>query len=55
MTDIFILRKNRCNIRNIHLFVCENPQSVRFGVDAIAFCASQLRQKVPIAKEDFDH
>ena len=46
---IFTLRKNPYNIRNICLFGSENPRSVRFGVDAIAFPASQLWQKVPIA------
>ena len=53
MTDIFILRKNPYNIRNIHLFGSENPRSVRFGVDAIAFRASQLWEKVLIAIKDF--
>ena len=47
MTDILTLRKNPYNIRNIRLF--GNPQSVHFGVDAIALCASQLWQNVPIA------
>ena len=49
MTDILTLRKNPYNIRNIRLFGSENPQSVHFGVDAIALCASQLWQNVPIA------
>ena len=52
MTDIFTLWKNSHNIRNIRLFDSENPQSVRFRVDAIAFRASQLWQKVPIAIKD---
>ena len=52
MTDVFILRKNPCKIRNTRLFGSENPRSVRFGVDAIAFRASQLWQKVPIAIKD---
>ena len=52
MTDIFTLRKNPYNIRNIRLFGSENPWSVRFGVDGIAFRASQLRQKGPIAIKD---
>ena len=52
MTDIFTLQKNPYNIRNIRLFGSENPQSVRFGVDAIPFRASQLWQKVPIAIKD---
>ena len=49
MTGIFTHRKNPFNIRNICLFGSENPRPVRFGVDAIAFRASQLWQKVPIA------
>ena len=52
MTDIFNLRKNPYNIRYFRLFGSENPRSVRFGVDAIAFRASQLWQKVPIAIKD---
>ena len=47
MTDIFTLRNNPYNIRNIHLFGAENQRLVRFGMDAIAFCTSHLWQKVP--------
>ena len=39
MTDIFILRKNPDNIRNIRLVGSENWRSVRFGVDVIGFGA----------------
>ena len=49
MNDIFSLWKNRNSIHNICLFGSENPWSLRFGVDAIAFHASQFWQKVPIA------
>ena len=51
MTDIFTFRKIPyiCNVR---LFRSENPRSMRFGMDAIAFRASQLWQKVPIAMKD---
>ena len=52
MTDVFTLQKNPYGIRNIHLLGSENPRSVRFGVDAIAFRVSQLWQKVPIAIKD---
>ena len=52
MTDYFTLRKNPYNIRNIRLFVSENPSSMRFGVDAIASRASQLWQKVSIEIRD---
>ena len=34
------------------LFGSENLRSVRFGVDAIAFCATQLWQKVSISIKD---
>ena len=49
MTYIFTLWKNPYNIRNIRLSCSENPRSVRFGENTIAFCASQLWQKVPKA------
>ena len=52
MTDIFTPRRNPYNIRNIRLFISENPRSVHFGVDAIAFRARKLRQKVPMAIKD---
>ena len=46
MTDVFTLQKNPYGIRNIHLFGSENPRSVRFGVDAIAFRVSHVSQSV---------
>ena len=52
MPDIFTFRKNPDNIWNIGLFGFENPRSVRFGVDAIAFRSTQLWQKVPISIKD---
>ena len=52
ITDILTLWKNPYNIPNTHLLSSENQRSVRFGVDAIAFSASQLWQKVPIAIKD---
>ena len=52
MTDIFTLRKIPYNICSVRLFRSENPRSMHFGVDAIAFRASQLWQKVPIAIKD---
>ena len=52
MTYIFTLRKNPFNIRNIRLFGSEIPWSVHIGVDARAFRASQLWQKVPIEIKD---
>ena len=52
MTDIFTLWKNPYNLPNICLFGSENPQSARFGVDAIAFRCSHLWKKVPISIKD---
>ena len=52
ITDIFTLQKNPYNIRNICLFGSQNVGSVRFGVGAIAYCPSQLWQKVSIAIKD---
>ena len=48
MTDVFTLRENFYNISNIRLFGPENPRSVQFRLDAIAFRSSTLWQKVPI-------
>ena len=39
-------------ICNLYDCIFENPRSVRFGVDAIAYRASQLWQKVAIAIKD---
>ena len=52
MSDIFTLWKNPYNIHNTRLFDSENPQSVRLGVDEVAFRASHLWQKVPIAMKN---
>ena len=52
MTDIFTLWRNPYNIRHIRLFGSENPRSMRFGVDAIAFRGSQLWQNVLIVIKD---
>ena len=53
MTVIFTLRRNHYIIRNIRLFDSENPRSVRFGVDAIAFRASQFWQSTHSNKRFF--
>ena len=42
MTHILTLQNYAYNIRNICLFGSENPRSVLFGVDVVAFRASQL-------------
>ena len=49
MNEIFILRENRYNLRNFHLFETDNPQTVRFGLDSIAYRASQLWQQLPLS------
>ena len=49
MTDIFTLRKNPYNIRNIRFIGSENPRSVRFEACATALRVSQLWLKALIA------
>ena len=58
LTDIFTLRKNPYNIMfvsyNLTKYLkysqySENPRLAHFRVDAIAFLAGQLWQKLPIA------
>ena len=51
MIESFTLRKNPYKIRNSRLFGSENQRSVRFGVDATAFRAGQLWQKVPVCTQ----
>ena len=48
MTDIFKLRENMYNLRNFHIFQTENPRSLKNGLDAIPYHASQLCQQVSI-------
>ena len=48
MNDIFKLRENTYNLRNFHIFQAENPRSLKYGLDAIPYCTSQLWQQVPI-------
>ena len=47
MNDIFNLRENLYNLRNFYIFQTENFRSVKYGLDAIPYHASQLRQQVP--------
>ena len=47
MNDIFKLRENMCNLRNFHIFQTENPCSLKYGLDAIPYRASQLWKQVP--------
>ena len=48
MSDIFKLRENTYNLRNFHIFESENPRTKRFGLDCIAYRASQLWKNVPV-------
>ena len=47
MSDIFKLRENTCNLRNFHIFESQNPRTKKFGLDSIAYRASQLWKNVP--------
>ena len=47
MSDIFKLRENTCNLRNFHIFESQNPRTKTFGLDSIAYRASQLWKNVP--------
>ena len=47
MSDIFKLRENTYNLRNFHIFKSQNPRTKKFGLDSIAYRASQLWKKVP--------
>ena len=48
MNDIFKLRENMYNHQNFHIFQTENPCSLKYGIDAIPYRASQLWQQVTI-------
>ena len=47
MDDIFKLRENTYNLRNFHIFESQNPRTKKFGLDSIAYRASQLWKNVP--------
>ena len=46
----FMIEVYKClyNLRNFHIFQTKNPCSLKYGLDAIPYCASQLWQQVPI-------
>ena len=48
MNDIFKLRENMYNLRNFNIIQTENPRSLKYGLDAIPYRASQLCQQVSI-------
>ena len=47
MSDIFKLRENIYNLRNFHTFESQNRRTKTFGLDSIAYRASQLWKNVP--------
>ena len=47
MSDIFKLRENTYNLRNFHIFESQNPRTKKFGLDSIAYRASQLWKNIP--------
>ena len=42
MSNIFKLRESTYNLRNVHIFESQNPRARKFGLDSIAYRASQL-------------
>ena len=48
MNDIFRLKENMYNFWNFHILQTENPRSLKCGLDAFPYPASQLWQQVPI-------
>ena len=45
--DIMSVRENTYNLRNFHIFESQNPRTKKFGLDSIAYRASQLWKNVP--------
>ena len=48
LNDIFKLRENMYNLPNFYIFQTENPRSLKYGLHAIPYHASQFWQQVPI-------
>ena len=42
MSDIFNLRENTYNLRNVRIFESQNPRTKKFGLDSIAYRAGQF-------------
>ena len=42
------------NLRNFHIFQTENPCSLKYGLDAIPYYASQPWQQVPVDVREAD-
>ena len=47
MSDIFKLRENTYNLRIFHIYESQNPRTKKFGLDIIAYRASQLWKNFP--------
>ena len=47
MSDTFKIRENTYNLRNFYIFESENHRAKKFGLDSIAYRASQLWENVP--------
>ena len=47
MNTIFKLRQNTYNLKNFYAFESQNPRTKKFGLDSIAYRASQLWKNVP--------
>ena len=52
VNPIFKLRQNSYNFRNFHAFESQNPRTKKFGLDSIAYRASQLWKNVPKEKRN---
>ena len=52
MNYIVKLRKNTYNLRNVHLPENQKPKTKRYGLDCIAYSASQIWQIFPIEIRD---
>ena len=47
MNTIFKLRQNTNNLKNVHAFEYQNPRTKKFGLDSIAYRASQHWKNIP--------
>ena len=47
MKKIFRLRQNTYSFRNFYTFESQNPRTKKFGLDGIAYRASQLWKRFP--------
>ena len=47
INTIFKLKQNTYNLENFHPFQYQNPWTKKFGLDSIAYRASQLWENVP--------